>query len=321
MRNVSSLFNDIIQQLKTELEKIEYVCITADCWSIFHRSYMGFTIHWLNPNTLERNSCALACRRILERHTYDNIAEIIEKVLTEFDIQSKTTIIVTDNTANFVKAFNGTTIHERLVGIVKCTSSKRINMVELILKVFNSLNLDPKKSVGNSIDGASINLFGILNGCAVFIKESQKCMDVWTNKKKNKRICYIDETRWWSKHSALSKVFGHFKNPEPSLFVELITILIEIKNNLSITADAWFKAIGHGVNMMTYYQMVLATLEELKLNARDFSSIKEAADNFVAWANNKLEIEDTEVEVSHSFPEIRKKKEHGNLPMNQLMIY
>ncbi|CAI6362852.1 unnamed protein product [Macrosiphum euphorbiae] len=36
MRNVSSLFNDMIQQLKTELEKIEYVCITADCWSIFH---------------------------------------------------------------------------------------------------------------------------------------------------------------------------------------------------------------------------------------------------------------------------------------------
>lgn len=37
MRNVSSLFKDMIQHLKTELEKIEYVCITADCWSIFHR--------------------------------------------------------------------------------------------------------------------------------------------------------------------------------------------------------------------------------------------------------------------------------------------
>lgn len=47
-----------------------------------------------------------------------------------------------------------------------------------------------------------------------------------------------------SKHSALTKVFGHFKNPESGLFVELITTLIEIKNNLSITADARFKAIG-----------------------------------------------------------------------------
>ena len=66
---------------------------------------MGFTIHWLNPITLERNSRALAYRRMLGRQTYDNIAEIIEKVLTEFDVQSKTTLIVTDNAANFVKAF------------------------------------------------------------------------------------------------------------------------------------------------------------------------------------------------------------------------
>lgn len=73
--------------------------------SIYCRSYMGFTIHWLNPITLERNTRDLACRRMLGRHTYDNIAEIIDKVVTEFDIQSKTTLIVTDNAANFVKAF------------------------------------------------------------------------------------------------------------------------------------------------------------------------------------------------------------------------
>jgi len=28
---------------------------------------MGFTVHWLNPTTLERNSKALACRRMLGR--------------------------------------------------------------------------------------------------------------------------------------------------------------------------------------------------------------------------------------------------------------
>ncbi|KAL4127450.1 hypothetical protein QTP88_011621 [Uroleucon formosanum] len=39
------------------------------------------------------------------KHTYDNIAEMIDKVLSEFNIQSKTSLIVTDNAANFVKAF------------------------------------------------------------------------------------------------------------------------------------------------------------------------------------------------------------------------
>jgi len=123
--------------------------------------------------------------------------------------------------------------------------------------------------------------------------------------------------------------------------VKLLTTLFEIKNDVSITADARYKAIGlieglckyktiltaqiylrifqkttplskysqgHRINMMTSYQMVQATLEELKLDVRDFSNVKEAANNFVAWANNKLEIEECEVEVSHSFAETRKKK-------------
>jgi len=311
--------------------------------------------------------------------------EILKAGMYTVQLDTTQDISVVDQCSVIIRYVSGTTIHERLVGMVKCTSSKGIDMVELILKVFNSLKLDPKKCVGNATDGAanmqgeyrgfsaqlsnvankqihiwcyahvlnlvigdvtnkilqSINLFGILNGCAVFIKESHKRMDVWTNKEKNKRICSIGETRWWSKHSALSKVFGNFKRPEPGLFVELLTTLIEIKNDVSITADARYKAIGlieglckyetiltaqiylrifqkttplskylqgHGINMMTSFQMVQATLEELKLDVRDFASVKEAADNFVTRANNKLEVEECEVEVSHSFPETRKKK-------------
>lgn len=59
----------------------------------------------LNPTTLERVSKGLACRRMYGKHTYDNLAEMIDKVLSEFNIQNKTTLIVTDNSANFVKAF------------------------------------------------------------------------------------------------------------------------------------------------------------------------------------------------------------------------
>jgi len=66
---------------------------------------MGFTMHWLNPTTLERNAKALACRRMLGRHTYEAIAELIDTVLIEFDLQNKTTLLATDNVANVVKAF------------------------------------------------------------------------------------------------------------------------------------------------------------------------------------------------------------------------
>jgi len=80
---------------------------------------MGFTVHWLNQTTLERTSKGLACRRMYGKHTYDNIAEMIDKVLSEFNIQNKTSLIVTDNAANFVKAFRYSTyylyfIHDKL---------------------------------------------------------------------------------------------------------------------------------------------------------------------------------------------------------------
>jgi len=77
---------------------------------LLYRSYMGFTVHWLNQTTLERTSKGLACRRMYGKHTYDNIAEMIDKVLSEFNIQNKTSLIVTDNAANFVKAFRYSTL-------------------------------------------------------------------------------------------------------------------------------------------------------------------------------------------------------------------
>jgi len=37
MRDVEYLYNKMINEMVSELDTIKYVCITADCWSIFHR--------------------------------------------------------------------------------------------------------------------------------------------------------------------------------------------------------------------------------------------------------------------------------------------
>jgi len=55
--------------------------------------------------------------------------------------------------------------------------------------------------------------------------------------------------------------------------------------------------------------MVKATLEDLKINARDFSSIKKVTDTFVEWANKKLdEVEEIELQVCDSLPQVTKKR-------------
>lgn len=42
----------------------------------------------------------------------------------------------------------------------------------------------------------SITLFGILHGCAVFIRESHTLMDIWITRNSKKKVCMIGETRW-----------------------------------------------------------------------------------------------------------------------------
>lgn len=74
-------------------------------FKFYFRSFMGVTAHWICPITLARKSAALACRKMVGRHTYDVLADIIETVLNEYNILAKTTTAVTDNAANFVKAF------------------------------------------------------------------------------------------------------------------------------------------------------------------------------------------------------------------------
>lgn len=63
------------------------------------------TVHWINQETLQRESAALACRRVTGRHTFDVIGREITKVLREYHIQNKVDGITTDNGSNFVKAF------------------------------------------------------------------------------------------------------------------------------------------------------------------------------------------------------------------------
>jgi len=76
----------------------------------------------------------------------------------------------------------------------------------------------------------SISLFGLLNKCAVFFRESYHRMNTWVNRvekchsKQNslKRLIKANSTRWWLKSNALSRIFGQYGNSDTSLFVDLV---------------------------------------------------------------------------------------------------
>lgn len=102
---VDNLYETMKQTLKNKIKDCKYVCTTADIWSTKHKSYLGYTCHWLD-DSLKRHSFALACKRFSGAHTFDRIHDQITKIHAAFGLSaSNVTATVTDNGSNFVKAF------------------------------------------------------------------------------------------------------------------------------------------------------------------------------------------------------------------------
>lgn len=104
---IEKQYKVMISNIKREMSSASSICTTADIWSTNHKSFMGMTAHWLTEN-LQRESCAIACRRVTGRHTFDKIGEMISEIHGEFvgyDQCSKIVYTVTDNASNFVKSF------------------------------------------------------------------------------------------------------------------------------------------------------------------------------------------------------------------------
>lgn len=72
---------------------------------IFFRSFLGMTVHWINPENLNRESAALVCCRMKGKHTYDTLAKAINSIFLQYHIQNKICCTTTDNGSNFIKAF------------------------------------------------------------------------------------------------------------------------------------------------------------------------------------------------------------------------
>lgn len=96
----------MIQSIREQLADVSYVCTTADIWSSYRRSFLGVTVHWINPQTFTRKSAAIACRRFEGTHNYTSIARHLTEIHDQYGLNSQKIICtITDNASNFKKAF------------------------------------------------------------------------------------------------------------------------------------------------------------------------------------------------------------------------
>ena len=90
--------------LIAELTNVTYLSVAADLWSSHKRGFLGLTVHYIDPERLERVSHVLACRCFKGSHTGQQIAAVMTGIFEEFEITCKVTACITDNAANMAKA-------------------------------------------------------------------------------------------------------------------------------------------------------------------------------------------------------------------------
>lgn len=99
-------FNDMNKKLIDTLNMQKYLCMTCDMWSSRANSYLGMTVHYINPQTFQRHSYILAFRQFHGKQTYAELAKVIFNIFNEYGLKSeRITNIVTDGGSNFGKMF------------------------------------------------------------------------------------------------------------------------------------------------------------------------------------------------------------------------
>ena len=101
---VDEQYQDSIQRLLKMIEDVDYVTMSTDGWSAVRKTFLGYTISWINKD-YRRVGFALCCRRFKGSKTFDRVAHHIFNVMIEFLITSKCVGITTDGGSEYGKAF------------------------------------------------------------------------------------------------------------------------------------------------------------------------------------------------------------------------
>jgi len=85
-KKIQDLFEENKGNIVNDIKDIKYVCTTTDVWSSKKRSFLGVTIHWIDVDNFQRKSSSLACRRFRGTHSYDKIADILQDIHLDYNL-------------------------------------------------------------------------------------------------------------------------------------------------------------------------------------------------------------------------------------------
>ena len=106
MKRIEGAVSHMKTNLISHLSKVSYIATATDCWSAHRQSYIGVTCHWIDEETLERRSAALACKRLRGSHTFNVLEGALDEIHCHYQTWEKVVRTTTDSGSNFIKEFS-----------------------------------------------------------------------------------------------------------------------------------------------------------------------------------------------------------------------
>ena len=74
-----------------------------DGWSFNGNSYIGIIINYIKANW-KRVNLNIACKKLNESHSGENMAALLTEVLEEWKVLDKTHVMISDSASNMLKS-------------------------------------------------------------------------------------------------------------------------------------------------------------------------------------------------------------------------
>lgn len=97
-------YEEVVVKVEEMLKEAEFISLTTDAWtSNSTQSFMAVTAHYVSA-IWEPTSILLGCFKVNERHTAENLRNLLLDLVKRWKLERKVVSISTDTTANIVAA-------------------------------------------------------------------------------------------------------------------------------------------------------------------------------------------------------------------------
>jgi len=188
-RHLESVVSQQKSTVRSSLKTAVNFGVTADSWTNEHTTvqYTTVTIHYIDT-AWNMHSYILATREDQDRHTAENIRNMVAEVLEEYEVNRSGIVYVTDNAANMKAAFR----NETWVGC----SGHNINLVL-------SHGLQPRKEGTEMDDGLPEEISQLISVCKDLVTIAKRTK---VNNLLDKTLKQCVITRWNSVLTTLQSV-------------------------------------------------------------------------------------------------------------------